>query len=155
MPISIEDIQRKIEDTERELTELKTTLRVLERLNGKPHQLAAPTLSESGEIILDDLHVPEKAKKSTSTLNDSLTNIINRMGSQEFTVRHVEAALIQSGKGSNAKHFRNRVSIGIRKLSENGVITRIHKGVGNDPHKYVNTAEAQNLIPITGADAQL
>ena len=74
--------------------------------------------------------------KLRPTLLEDIKGLIGRFGSQEFTVNHVDAVLRQMGKGSDAKHYKNRISITIRKLIDEGLITLSHKGFGSEPHRY-------------------
>ena len=143
MPVTQADIQEAIEETERELVELRAAYRVMERLGGaaiKSNTTAGPvmdaTIGESGAIDLDEIELTRKPAKVGSTLVTDIRGLIGRLGSQEFTLNHVNAILRKMGKGSEAKHFKNRISITIRKLADEGLITRTHKGGGNDPHRY-------------------
>ncbi len=140
MPVTQEDIQKAIEETERELAELKAAHRVLERLEGfatkSNTKAATPTIGESGAINLDEVELPGKPAMRGPTLLDDIRGLIGRLGSQEFTVNHVEAVLKKMGKGSNGKHFKSRIAVAIRKLTDERLITLSHKGVGSDPHRY-------------------
>lgn len=132
MGITQEVLLEKIKETEQELTELKAAQRVLERL-GEP---AVRPIGNSGSINIEDLALPVKPAKNGATLPASVKDVVQRLDDQEFTVSHVAAALNKMGKGSNAKHFKNRVSSEIRKLSVDGMITRTYKGTGSEPHRY-------------------
>ena len=142
MPVTHEDIQKAIEDTERELEELKAAYRVMERLDGfaaKSNATAGsvtPAIGESGVINLDEIELLGKREKRGSTLLEDIRGLIGRFGSQEFTVSHVDAVLKKMGKGAGAKHYKNRISITIRKLADEGLITLSHRGVGSEPHRY-------------------
>ena len=143
MPATREDLQKAIEETERELAELKAANRIMERRDGfasKSSTRADPvmdaTIGESGAIDLDEIELTRKPAKVGSTLVTDIRSLIGRLGSQEFTLNHVNAILRKMGKGSEAKHYKNRISITIRKLADEGLITRTHKGGGNDPHRY-------------------
>lgn len=141
MGVTLEDLRKRLQEAEQEVEELKAAVRVMERLEGVKTQgpvndLRRPRLAETGVINLDELDLPKKAKEQKITLGDEVRNVIERFGSQEFTVSHVEAALRQMGKGSDAKHFKNRVSINIRKLCAEGLLEKTHEGIGSDPHKY-------------------
>ncbi len=142
MSVTQEDIRKAIEETERELAELKAAYRVMERLGGVATKIntkagaLTPTIGESGVINLDEIELAENPVKRGSTLLTDVRGVIGRLGSQEFTVNHVDAVLKKMGKGSEAKHFKGRISVIIRTLVDDGVITRIHKGIGNDPHRY-------------------
>ena len=142
MPVTQEDLQKAIEATERELAELKAAQRVMDRLGGfatKSNAKAGsitPAIGESGIINLDEVELPGKREKRGPTLLADIRSVIGRLGSQEFTVSHVDAVLKKMGRGSEAKHFKNRISITIRQLADEGLITLSHKGVGSDPHRY-------------------
>ena len=142
MPATQEDLQKAIEKAERELAELKVASKVMERLGGfaaKSNTGAdsvTPTIGESGVINLDEVELLGKPVKRGPTLLDDIRGLIGRLGSQEFTINHVEAVLKKMGKGSGAKHFKNRISAAIRKIADEGLITLSHKGVGSDPHRY-------------------
>ena len=134
----IEALKQEIAETEQVLAGLKALLRSKEGREAKPANTGseARTLAETGTIDLDQLDLPPRTSRKKSTLSDDVMNVIERFGGKDFTVRHVEAALRQTGKGSTAKHFINRVSVVIRSLTDDGVLERTFKGVGNDPHKY-------------------
>jgi len=155
MSISIEAIDRRIKEIDEELEkvaaiqeereELVAAKKVMMRYSGDvAHQHKAggdsahtPDIGDTGVINLDDLVPPAKVVKSKDTLYSNIENlIIERFGDQEFTVNHVAAALNATGKGSEAKHFKNRISLEVKKLAVNGVIDRTEKGSGNIPHKY-------------------
>ena len=148
MPVTQADIQKAIKDTERELAELKAAYRVMERLDGfatKSNTAAGsvtPTIGESGAINLDEVEIPGKRVQSEPTLLEDIRGLVGRLGNQEFTINHVEAVLKKMGKGSDAKHFKTRISVAIRKLSNEGLIARAHKGAGSDPHRYRVAKEA-------------
>lgn len=144
----LEDLKKEIETKESELKALKVAYDAVARM---PNSAAPPTpapfvknantsaLSDTGVIDLDNLGIPEKAVSNKSTLYVYVKNLIQRFDKKEFTVNHVAAALQQMGKitaNTSPKHHKNRVSAVIRKLSEEGVLERTHKGGGNDPHKY-------------------
>ena len=142
MPVTQEDIQKAIEATECELAELKAAYRVMERLDGLATKSdtkvdsITPTIGESGVINLDEVELPGKPVKRGATLLEDIRGLVGRLGGQEFTINHVEAVLKKMGKGSDAKHFKSRIAIAMRKLTDEGVITFSHKGVGSDPHRY-------------------
>lgn len=143
MDISLEAMRKKVEETTKLLEEEKAVLSYLERMaiatperNGwattqPPSSLESP----SEEIDLNDIELPEKAIRKPTMMND-ITDVIERLGSQEFTVNHIHAVLRKQGKGNDAKHYKNRISLSVRKLTNAGKIVLTHKGSGNDPHKY-------------------
>lgn len=161
MAITLEDLQKKIEDMEKELEELKAAHRVMKRFDGKAlnsteqnlsstQAETTSSLSETGIINLDELDLPIKVAKTSSSLHANVKNLIMRFGSQEFTVNHVHAALNKTGKGSDAKHFKNRVSVTIRKLTDEGMLERTHKGKGSEAHKYQLAARKVSLVKNSG-----
>ena len=161
MPVTQEDIQKAIEDTERELAELKAAYRVMERLDSLATKAdtkvdsVTPTIGESGDINLDEVELPGKPVKRRATLLEDISGLVGRLGGQEFTVNHVEAVLKKMGKGSDGKHFKTRISITIRKLVDEGLIAFSHKGVGSDPHRYrvakeVGAEKTESLISPRG-----
>ncbi len=143
MSITLEDLKKLADEKRQELAELEGAIKVWERLGavslgGKhsPDVGNAPILGDTGTIDIDALSLPKKVIKPKTTLLDNVKNVIERFENQEFTVGHVDAALKAMGKGSTAKHFRNRVSVLVRKLHEDGILTRTFKGKGSEPHKY-------------------
>ncbi len=142
MSDTLSDLKKMLEDAEKDVDGLKSAIRLLERRNSVPQRPAqekeniTPELDETGAINLDELELPAKPVKSSNTLSSKIRILIKRFGSQEFTVNHVDVALRKMGKGSDAKHFKNRVSIIIRGLTDEGVLERTYKGKGNTPHKY-------------------
>ena len=157
MPVTQEDIRKAIEDTERELEELKAAHRVMERLDGLAAKsdtkadAVTPTIGEFGVINLDEVELPGRTVKRGATLLEDIRGLIGRLGGQEFTVNHVEAVMKQMGKGSDAKHFKSRIATTIQKLAAEGLITRTHKGVGSAPHRYQVAKEvgAEKTEPAT------
>ncbi|MGE0371120.1 MAG: hypothetical protein AB7Q01_04440 [Gammaproteobacteria bacterium] len=142
MARTLADFDKMIEEMERELAELKAARIVMARFDGfAPKPMASHALSklpETGTINLSDLDLPsKKAAKSDTTLYANIKALLDRLGHQEFTVNHVDAVLRQMGKGSDAKHFKNRIAVIIRKLAvEEGLLERTHEGKGNDAHRY-------------------
>ena len=142
MAITLEDLQKAIEEADRELSDLKAAYRVMERLGGLAEKTntradpITPTIAESGLINLDEIEFAENPRTRGSTLLTDVRCVIGRLGDQEFTSNHVGAVLTKMGKGSEAKHFKNRISVAIRTLTDEGLIARTHKGAGNDPHRY-------------------
>lgn len=140
MSIDITEVEKEIAEAKQHLADLEAMHRILSRRSdtsgSKPVKATTPTIGESGTINLDDLQMPKKADRKKATLHNDIKNVTERFGNQEFTVTHVEVALQQMGKGSTAKHFKNRVSTEIRKLTDSNFLTRTYEGFGNDPHRY-------------------
>ena len=110
MPVTQEDIQKAIEETERELAELKAAHRVLERLEGfatkSNTKAATPTIGASGVINLDEVELPGKPAKRGPTLLDDIRGLIGRLGSQEFTVNHGRSGSEEDGQGIQQEAFQ-------------------------------------------------
>lgn len=140
----LEDLKKKVKEAEVELDELKSAYRVMKRLYGitvsQPEEPSKPSLSDTGAINIDELALPIKQVRRADSLPSNVKNVIERLGTQEFTVNHIATALKQMGKASSSKYFKNRVSMAIRKLVDEGMIERVHKGKGSDPHTYQNKA---------------
>ena len=138
----IEKLREREQKFEQELADIKSAIKVIEQYGD---QAATPSphvpLGESGIIDFDDLQLPKKTVEKRVTVKDQIKEIITRFGGKEFTVNHVVAAMRQSGKGSDAPAFRNRVSIIVKGFSDEGFLMRTYKGAGNDPHKYKQAAK--------------
>lgn len=160
MAITIEELRAQQAQTMKELEDLNAAIRVFETMSNAVLTAAPaitpqkdPTtpavLGDTGEIDLDSLVLPTNAKKvRKSTLEDDVRKVIERFPtSKEFTVNHVFAALTQMGKGGDAKHFKNRVSITVKKLVELEIIERSYEGKGNVAHKYKRTSNVHDLSP--------
>lgn len=164
MGFTLEDLCKKAEILESELNDVKAAIRVMERLGGAasaqstdtPEETSKkPTIGATGVINLDELTLPVKAAKSNKeTLATELAALVKRLGAQEFTVNQVLAALEAMGKGNSAKHFKNRVSVIMKKMTEEGILERTHKGRGNDPHRY-KQSEQQISLPKDDSPANL
>lgn len=139
MAPTLSDLDQIIAEAEKDLEELKAARRVMEKFGSKSSEsseINTSSIGGTGIINLDDVALPVKAVKKDDTLMANIKKLVKRFGTQEFTVTQVDAVLRQMGKGSNAKHFKNRVSIIIRQLTDEGVLERTFKGIGNIPHKY-------------------
>ena len=146
------DTERRLKELAKRLEEEMAVLAYLERIDrttsqdtGSSEISSKAALSPTGTINLDDLDLPKKAERK-STLLDDIRDVILRFASQEFTINHVHAALLQMGKGNDAKHYKNRVSINIKKLLEDRFITRTFTGSGNNPHRYKLSQSTSNDV---------
>ena len=118
MNITLEDLKKRLEASEKETEELRAAYKVMVRLGGsspspspKSKEIITPSLGDSGAINLDELDLPTtKRPKSGTSLYATLKTLIDRFGTQEFSVAHVHAALVKMDKATSAKHFKNRVS---------------------------------------------
>lgn len=137
-----ETLKKKIEASKQRTAELENLLSAYEQeknssVTETEDVATSPnTLGDTGVINLDDLDVPTKKVTNKDTLLDNVKNVIIRFDKKEFTVNHVFAALRQLGKGSDAKHFRNRVSMAVKKLSDDGFLNKYESKGGNQPHRY-------------------
>jgi len=148
-----ETLKKKIEALKERTTELENLLSAYEREKSSSAvevdevTASAPLkqLEDTGVIDLDDLDLPTKQATNKDTLLDNVKNVIKRFDKKQFTVNHVFAALRQLGKGSDAKHFRNRVSMAVKKLSDEGFLTKSEGKGGNQPHQYKEATKI-NLV---------
>lgn len=163
MSFTVEGLKQKIIEKKQELSDLETVLRVYikegmsnSENDSPPSETPKdlPTLSETGKINLAELSISKSVKKRSSTLQDEIVKVIERFDDQEFTNSHVVAALKGLGKASEAKNFNNRASMIVRKLAEEGIIIRTHKGKGNEPHLYkLKSKTVSFLKPATNEKA--
>ncbi len=145
---TLKDLDQMIAEAEKDLEELKAARRVMEKFGSKSSESSevnTSSIGDTGIINLDDVALPVKAVKNDDTLMANIKKLVKRFGTQEFTVTQVDAVLRQMGKGSNAKHFKNRVSIIIRQLTDEGMLEKIFEGSGNVPHKYRLTQQISFL----------
>ena len=152
MDYTLKDLEQEEEEAKQLLEEIRAAIRVHKRMSGKKTDAQKPRaelqqepINTTGDINLDDLDIPSKADKKP-TLNDEIKNVISRLGNQEFTVNHIEAALRQLGKGSNAKHFKNRIATNVKKLLDDGYLERTFEGKGFLPHKYKRSTSKVKLL---------
>jgi len=155
MTSTIEKLKNQIQVKEQELSDLKAALRVFESLESdestgaEVHAFAPkrPTpLTDTGEIDFDKLELPEKSVSSKPTVLTMSKEVIGKFSGKEFTVNHVYAALMQLGKVEENKHVKNRISMAVRKLADEGYLVRTHKGVGNEPHRYQEQAKQGSFL---------
>ncbi len=138
MDTTLEYWEKKVKDAKVSLEEAETVLRVLKResnITAQKELENKPELLGDGEIDLGDLNVPIN-KTLGSTLLTNIKEVVKRFGKQEFTINHIKEVLHKTGKGSDAKHFNNRISVTVHKLLKEEFLIRTFKGSGNVPHKY-------------------
>lgn len=150
MSFSLDSLRAMVEEKRKELEELEAAIRVMERLETKDLSFAptdTPTpsneINDDGIIDLNNLDVAQSAPQRKRSLKDDVRDLVPRFGDQEFTVSHVEAALKNMGKTTNAKNFKNRLSMLVRTLADENVIERTYKGAGKTPHKYRYIKESE------------
>ncbi len=153
----LEELQKQIDASEKKTESLRAAYKALS--NDGPAALIKTEdvkpqsnenlLGDTGVINLDDLEPETKITPRTNTLKSAVKDVILRFDKKEFMVSHVYNALNKMGKiTSNEKHYKNRVSMAIRKLVDDGFLTRTKTGKGNVPHKY---QEAQVELKVFGA----
>lgn len=139
----IERLRIEIDLLRKELSDKEAVLRYLELRNGKKavinHEAIQNIKSDSENLHfdVDELIMPSKGPR---TLVDDVKDAIARFGNKEFTVAHVEAALIRLGaiKDGADKVVRPRISSILAKLYDAKELDRTFTGKGNVPHKYKN-----------------
>ncbi|TFH89040.1 hypothetical protein [Vibrio ouci] len=139
MSFSLDSLVQMAEEKRKELEELEAAIRVMKRLNNAPtieESSIDNPINETGLIDITDLEEPSSEGPKKRSLKDDIRDLVERFGDQEFTVSHVESALKKLGKASDAKNFKNRLSMLVRTLYEDGVIERTFEGSGKTPHKY-------------------
>lgn len=135
----ISEIRTEIEKKKLELKELESALNVLDKFGlntGNPVKVPQniSPIKDIDSISIDDLDVQDNSSKET--FKDQIAKFVMKLGSQEFTVKHVEAALIKYGVHVNGKSPRSRISIALNKLVDEKVLSRTYLGVGNVPNKF-------------------
>ncbi len=145
----IERLRIEIDMLRKELSDKEAVLQYLELRKGKqaviPREFIQNINSNLDNLQLD---VDELLAPSTGspTLVDQVKNAISRFDTKEFTVAHVEAALIRLGAihPDVSKTVRPRISSILAKLYDNKELDRTFKGKGNVPHRYKNIERAKN-----------
>lgn len=96
---------------------------------------ATKSISDSGVIDLSSFL--DEAKKKPAFI-DSIKEIVERFGDQEFTVQHVDHVYkLNNGIPAIDNSNRTKISTALSKLKDAGVLKMTFKGGGNVPHKYV------------------
>jgi len=154
MGIGIDELRKKLAQAEEEVLELTAAIRVLEKYSSDTGKDSAPggssSLSDSGTIDLADIKLPEAKKANKKTLADDIRDVITRLAGQEFSVNHICVILKNMAKkGSDSKHYRNRVYQAVTLMAKEGELVRTHKGVGSDPHLYKQSA-GRNVSLVKG-----
>jgi len=158
MSTTIQKLKDQIKLKEDELNDLNAALRVLLRLEGMDDDLSKVSIAEqkdtpfteSGEIDFDKLELPERSSATKITTMDLTRDVVGKFGARQFSVNHVYAALLQLGKVEESKHVKNRISMSLKKLADEGFLSLAHKGSGNDPHRYrvVATMSSEDIAKI-------
>lgn len=150
----IKDLEREIELDKAELAEKGAEIAIKEKLldewksklgldnkdakKGKEANIDAQpqkAIPDTGVIDVNSL-LDEQPRKPT--IIDEIRDIVERFGSQEFTVQHVDR-VYKLNHNIPAEDISNRtkISTALSKLKDLGVISMALKGSGNVPHKYV------------------
>jgi DNA-binding transcriptional ArsR family regulator len=149
---ALSELRRQIEANKALLEEQERALMILETMMGyssKPVVAAnvpAPNVPVQNSLIeLGELDSGINGDKPT--LRTQITEVIERLGDQEFSVAHIDAALKKMGIAVNGKYPRSRISMVLAKLEESGALVKTFTGGGNVPHKYKAVpAEARGLV---------
>ncbi len=141
---SIEEARHALDKRERELAAKVEARNVMRRFAEgvsvvTSTVIAAPvapvqTPAPVGEIDLSGLIDDSTARRRT--LVDDVRDVVKRLGRQEFTNAHVEAAMRRLGIEIVGKTPRSRISLAFAKLVEEGTLARTFVGGGNVPHRY-------------------
>ena len=150
----VQKLKSDLFEKEKFLSEKEAILKYLESFQSKssaPKHIAEAVSIENNEIFdLDDLIVRTHA---SSTLLDNIRKVISKFGNQEYTVSHVEAALLKMGfiqSESDAKiSLKPRIALNLANLVNANEILRTFEGKGNTPHRFKNI-ESKNEILENG-----
>jgi hypothetical protein len=149
---ALSELRKQIEANKALLAEQERALMVLETMMGYSSTSGAVTplqpsslQAQAGVIDLGELDSVVNGDKPT--LRTQITEVIERIGDQEFSVAHIDAALKKMGIVVNGKYPRSRISMVLSKLEESGDLVKTSTGGGNVPHKYKAVpAEARGLV---------
>jgi hypothetical protein len=139
---ALHELRRQIEANKALLEEQERALMVLETMmgystmpvNGVRPLLASNASVQNGMIAVEDLD--NEADGARRTLRTEVTDVINRLGDQEFSIAHIDAALKKMGVVVNGNYPRSRISTILAKLENEGILIKTFGGSGNVPHKY-------------------
>lgn len=143
MAITLKDIEEekmRISEGRKKLDEEEAALCVLERM------IAGTVLpiGSQQEIDLGKLQVNiAPPKKSLITL---VGEVVQRFGSQEFTVESVERVLEAQGNLPKGKTPRASIAMALTKLEQERVVIRTYRGVGSEPHRFKKAITAQEAF---------
>lgn len=140
----IAELEKRIEESKRLVIEQENALAVLKKAFGVAYTSAANTTKPqkvaTDEVFnFNDLILPEVKR---NTFNDDIRAVIGTFGKNEFTVLHVEAALIRRGIEIKGKSPRARISLSLAKLVEENFVGKVFEGSGNVPHRYLLKGES-------------
>lgn len=131
------DLRQQVAESRKRLEEQERALSIVEQmLADKPGQ-AAPTPAPNTEVKVDLSALELEARSpQRETLPDQVKSLKASFGSQEFEVKHVEAALKKMGKTIAGKSPRARIAMVLSGLESSGEVVRTYKGVGSAPHRF-------------------
>lgn len=137
LELVISGLREKIAQKRRELDEQEQALTLLEKLAGTTGSGPLTAIAQDmGVIRLDELDLMEHAGKRRGTLLEDVTDVVKRLGDQEFSIVHIDTLLKKMGKVPEDKSVRSRISSMLSKLEEDGELERTFTGKGNVPHRY-------------------
>jgi DNA-binding transcriptional ArsR family regulator len=149
---ALSELRRQIEANKALLAEQERALMVLEKMMGyssKPNIAASlpPIITPVQTTMIAIEALDNETDGDKQTLRAQIIDLIERLGDQEFSVAHIDAALKRMGITVNGKYPRSRISMVLAKLENGGILVRTFTGGGNVPHKYKAVpAEARGLV---------
>jgi Tfp pilus assembly protein FimV len=135
----IDDLESKIAEMRKEIEEQEIALRVMKKMLSSK---GTSSTARQAEINLSAA-IPEISTRK-QTLLESIQNVVNRLGNQEFTVQHIEALLNQEGTAPAGKSPRARIAMELTKMENNEEVIRTYKGKGSEPHRFKKKMGIQN-----------
>lgn len=131
----IEELEKRIQESKRLVTEQENALAVLKKAFGVTVAKVMPEQKQeiSKAFSFNDLVVPDLKRNK---LTEHIESVVKTFGTNEFSVLHVEAALKKHGIEINSKSPRTRISLSMAKLLDSGLVEKVFEGSGNVPHRY-------------------
>ncbi len=138
----IAELEKRIQESKRLLTEQENALAVLKRAFGGGMSISTintpTTLNSPSAFNFKDL-LSDSSNKIT--LADEVKKVISAFEDNEFTVKHVVLALEKQGYEHNLKNPNARVGQILTGLVDSKVLAKTKEGIGNAPHWYVAKSE--------------
>jgi len=138
----IDEQEALLASINKKLADAEAVLRFMYEKIGKPmksveadrkHLAIMMSGSTYGDI---DLRTVGLEIASKPTLKDNIKLLVERMGHQEFTVQHIEALLQQDCNAPGGNNPRARIAMIMSDLEADGIVNRIFKGRGSEPHRF-------------------
>lgn len=149
----IVELEKRIQENKRLVIEQEQALAVLKKaFSGAATSVATPVITKKSDASqpfnFNDLLVVEKKRNS---LTDEIQSVVSTFGKNEFTVLHVEAALLRNGVELIGKSPRARISLSLAKLVEQKFVEKVFEGSGNIPHRYRLKGESPASTGLSNA----